>query len=244
MINIQFDKSIFLTFLQDEEVKRRIIEIANVEKNNTNEKTIQYDIEKLQNELSKKEVEIKNLLETIQSQKYKINDYVDEKDAYDDIIFKIENERDKFKELLEKQIRMFGNISDIYNLYRMLSDETKAEIKGIFKRDNIENFIVCGSQIDNIQMLWDYIKSKIIENENMDVENLKLIFNYFFEKYNEIHDGCMYDRLNVNINDEFDTNIHTRSSDSKASGEVKEVLLEGYKNSYTNKVERKSIVRL
>ena len=262
MINIQLDKKKFLAFLQDEDIKKKILEITSTQSESnesTNEaKNLEEKIKQLQEILQSKEKKIEEISKIITNQMDEINSYKIKLEDYNykiqECIFKneeykkenkqLEKSKNEINNLLINEKEKYKNISNIYRIYKNLTYETKEEIKGIFKKESVENFLFCGAQFENLQMLWDYIKNKIIENKSTDVDNLKLIFDYFFDQYNKIHDEEIYSRLYVNKNDEFDTDIHTRSSESKASGYVKEILLVGYKNKYTNNIERKSVVLL
>lgn len=245
MDSIQLNKAMFLELLEDEEVKEKILQITNRQnKHIENSENINQDIKKLQETLQSKESEIERFSKEIINQNEQINNYkltIEECKRENN---KLKQEIQEINDILIKEKMKYEEISHVYNLYENLNDEIKEEIKGIFKNQGLENFIFCGAQFENIQMLWDYIRKKMIENEYTCLENLKFIFDYFFNQYNKIYEEEIYCRLNVNLEDIFDTEIHTRSSNSKASGNIKEVLLKGYKNKYTNKVERKSVVRL
>lgn len=154
-------------------------------------------------------------------------------------ILKKENKLFLQKEL-DFYIKQFENQIKAYTLYKELSPRAIKSLENIFKGDSIDTFIACGIQEDNINSLWYYIKNEIIEERNEDIENLKFIFEYFFNLY--IIPNDYYISQDVKIGDKFDTSIHIAHSKGKASGEVKEVLLRGYLNKNIKKVINKSVV--
>lgn len=171
-------------------------------------------------EISEKEIANKilhNEIETVKKEK----------------ILPLEKKLDFYREQFENQMR-------VYMLYKELSPRAIKSLENIFKGDSIDTFIACGIQEDNINSLWYYIKNEIIEERSEDIENLKFIFEYFFNLYIVPNDYCT--SQDVKIGDRFDTGIHLAHSKGKAIGEVKEVLLRGYLNKNTKKVINKSVV--
>ena len=117
-------------------------------------------------------------------------------------ILKKENNLSLQKEL-DFNIKQFENQIKVYTLYKELSPRAIKSLENIFKGDSIDTFIACGIQEDNINSLWYYIKNEIIEEKIEDINNLKIIFEYFFNLYIIPNDYCI--SQDVKIGDNFDT---------------------------------------
>ncbi|MGL4671774.1 hypothetical protein, partial [Cetobacterium sp.] len=136
--------------------------------------------------------------------------------------------------------KQFENQIKVYTLYKELSPKAIKSLVNIFKGDTIDAFMACGIQEENINSLWYYTKTEIVEDRTEDVQKLKFIFEYFFNLYT-IPNDC-YTLQDLKIGDKFDTDIHTAHSKGKASGEIKDILFRGYLNKNTKKLINKSVV--
>lgn len=165
----------------------------------------------------------------------------------EDIMQKLENTK-KENTNLNNKIVYFDNryreLENIYSKYNGLSQDAREGLAGIFKDSNsIDLFLFSVAEYDKLEMLWDFIRNSIVnECHKEDIEDMNEIFNYFFNKYNEVSNG-IYKRIEVRIGEDFDTEYHIRKG-NKPSGEIKEVLLLGFINKNTNKVIKKTVVSL
>ena len=75
------------------------------------------------------------------------------------------------------------------------------------------------------------------------METLWDIFVYSIELVNASQAQPLYEIMDTKVGEQYDTSVHTASDDSAAQGSVVEVLLRGYKNTFTNKIIKKSIVK-
>ncbi len=162
------------------------------------------------------------------------------------LIYKNLTEKDeKLDNMVKNYLQMEKNylvLQNIYLIYENLSEEVKNELSDIFKGNDVETFVFCGAQYDNIEMLWDFIKDKIIQGETKEVESLEKIFDYFFKKYNTIYDEPLYEF--IDDEEEYDSKLHTKIKDSKTNKKIKSILLRGYKNTSTSKVIKKTLVKI
>jgi len=141
-----------------------------------------------------------------------------------------------YRESFEEDLRT-------YELYTQLLDNTKTSLKGIFKDDTLKGFIACGIQDRNISSLWDYIKDEIREEKNADIPKLKSIFNFLFERYQMAYP--IFNLQEVEEGNIFDDFKYIRHNSSKeVSGTISEVVFKGWINNKTNKVIKKSIVKM
>ena len=144
----------------------------------------------------------------------------------------------EFKAQFEKSVNLF-------NKYKNLSEDTLYSLENVFLIRDFSSFLYCGVQYDNIEALWDFIKSEINRNKsNKDIKVLKEIFYYFFDAHNKIYDSPKYELLKyeTEIGDNFDDDFHIRGNNSKPSGEIREILLYGYKIINNDRVMKKSVV--
>lgn len=162
------------------------------------------------------------------------------------LIYKNLTEKDeKLDNMVKNYLQMEKNylvLQNIYMIYENLSDDIKSELSDVFKGNDVETFVFCGAQYDNIEMLWDFIKDRIIQGETKEVESLEKIFDYFFKKYNTIYDEPLYEF--IDDEEEYDSKLHTKIKDSKTNKKIKSVLLRGYKNTSTSKVIKKTLVKI
>lgn len=181
--------------------------------------------------------------EKIENLKNKIKEYEDLLDFKEKELnkFKEKSETDnlKIKELESKAFEI-TKVETLYNNYKKLDGVVKEELSGIFKGDTLEDFIACGVQSKNISGIWDICKKSIL-NENLDSKEIVNIFEYFFQMFNKTYDDSLYTYINVNIKDRFNSDIHFALG--RASGEIREVLLKGYKDR-SGKAVKKSVVLL
>ena len=138
----------------------------------------------------------------------------------------------------------FQHEINVFECFRNLSSGLKTSLSGIFRGDSLNHFLYCGVQKSNIELLWDTIKLRVIDGNVEEFEELNSIFMYFFNAYNSIFEKPLYELQSVNENEKFDNEKHMRTTSSRASGEVKQIVFKGYINTNSKKIERKSIVQL
>ena len=200
------------------QLKSKVEIITNLEKENSDLKV------KYTNQQQKLECE-KNEIEKINA-KYQL----------------IYGEAKQLQENLSYYKDKYKTLNSTYECFKNLKCEIHKELTNVIKIENSEIFLCSGVQWDNIEALWSFISYKLNEYDENEIEILINTFKYFFERYNEIH--RLYALLDVNINDQFDEDLHTRASNSCVTGKISEVLLNGYKNIRTSKIVQKSIVRV
>ena len=143
--------------------------------------------------------------------------------------------------VLKEELNNFCNFNHYYKLYSSLNDESKNRLSQVFKTNNIENFVSCGVQTRNIEILWEIAKKTIISGNEADGKKITDILYFFIHINNLTYDRPMYYLIEKDENEEFDP--HTHFSLGLQSGKIKEVLLKGYKDR-TGKVIKKSIVNI
>lgn len=165
-------------------------------------------------------------------------------DSLKDEIIKELDKREGIKQVSQKKSEErddFKNITEAYEMYKELSERGKNSLSNILKGNNIEQFMVCGSQWNTIESLWEYIRNEVIENRQEDLKNLKGIFKYFFNLY-ALYDGENYCFQDIPDIERFDTEKYIAHPKGKSAGKVGEILLKGYINKRRGKIEKKSVV--
>lgn len=165
----------------------------------------------------------------------------------------LEEKKSKIAEVENKNVNLSNRVNfyrdsfqedlKVYEIYTQLSDSTKSSLKGIFKDDSLKGFLACGIQDRNINSLWEYIKDEIREGQNEDIPKLKEVFTFLFARYQMAYP--IFELQKVEVGNTFDEFNHIRHSDSKeVSGSISEVSFLGWINIKTNKVVKKSIVKM
>lgn len=204
------------------------------------------NLEKEISDLKEREKDLRNKLDILNKEKLNLSNR--NKDLEDKLENKISeneilNKEDlKLKKRIEK-LKSFEKWTNIYEKYKSLSGEVRNSLSGIFKGDDIPTFIYCGLQENNINNLWEYMKSLALNGEE-EVCLLSEIFFNFFDAYNLIYENPLYQKQNVQIGDEFDDELYIRTSGSNPAGNIKKIILEGYILKSNKKIIKKSIVEL
>ena len=155
----------------------------------------------------------------------------------------LQNSKNSLHDKVEFYKANFADELKAYERYGSLSAETRESLKGIFKDNSLSGFVTCGVQEKNIHSLWEYLKSEIIEQKNRDVDTLVEIFDYLFARYLMAYP--QYKKQEVHVGENFNTDIHIRdSSSSSVSGAISKIMLYGWVNTKTEKIVKKSLVRI
>jgi small-conductance mechanosensitive channel len=235
----------FLEFLEKPKVQQKIQEITNQDKKQesqekTKEEELMGIIDNLKKLLGVKESDNKELEQKIESLRGEKQTLIYDNQELSNTL-QIKNQ--ELKKQLDFYRKNFESELRIYEKFISLSESTKSSLSGIFKGESLSNFIACGVQEKNIQNLWEYTKAEILEDSNDDISKLVEIFEFFFQRY--IIAYPIYESLDTQTQQSFDTELHIKHhSSSSSSGSVSKVYLQGYKNIKTDKIIKKSIVRV
>lgn len=143
---------------------------------------------------------------------------------------------------MQHYVEHFETLNIYYNNYISLGESVHRELENVIKVDCAENFLCSGTQWDNLEPLWDFISYKLDEYNDEKINKLIGIFEYLFERYNSV--TKIYSLLETQEGEELDEDLHTRASNSLVTGTISKVLLRGYKNIRTDRVIKKSMVRV
>lgn len=150
---------------------------------------------------------------------------------------------DAYKELGQYR-DIYAEPERIYGEYMKLDPSLRQRLSGMISDKSAVAFISSCSRKENLEALWDYIKTLLMTpgSEDAAIPVLSEIFDYFFDLFNESSDKPVYVRSSVNIGARFDDEQHIRGREGKAQGRIKEVLLLGYSSVNTGNAVRKSVV--
>ena len=160
-----------------------------------------------------------------------------------DLTQKLQYEQSLVLELKDKldELKIFVKAKNVFDVFNGLSAETKKRLEGIFASNSFEGFISNGVQFDNISMVWEFIKRKIIEKDTVDTDGLLQIFKFFFELYNFGFQSPRYVLLEPKVGDNFDRNSSSIIG-TATTGLVTKVLIPGYKDLKTEKVNKAMVM--
>lgn len=136
----------------------------------------------------------------------------------------------------------FGLIRQHYADYMKLDESIRHDLKRVIQADHIMSFYSSGIQWENIEALWEWLSYQLDTLALGNREILIRTFYYFFEQYNHAMED--YELLEVHTGESFDEELHTRASQSNVAGAISEILLKGYKRKRTQKLTKKTIVRV
>lgn len=140
------------------------------------------------------------------------------------------------------QTELSQRLSAVYNAYEKyhkLSDYSKKLLSGIFRRDDFEGFVAGGVQEKALAEIWKAAKEQI---DKPDQPLIWDIFCTFLALYNKSQKQDRYTIENTQPGSQYDETRQMIYKDSKAQGTIKQVKLLGYRNTYSNKIEYKTIV--
>lgn len=237
-------KELFFSFLEEDKTKKKIINILMED-----EDLIGWLKEKIfKNENSRENIENKKLIEKLKdeikelkniNEKYEKR-YMESQNEIKNILNEKEKIQREYEEEFAKLSGVFQEEKRIFKIYKSLDGKMRNELDEIFKGDSIEDFICCGVQYKNIDMLWEISKRAVLAKEE-NFQGTVEIFNYFFEKFSKTYKVPLYRKLSVSIEDKFDPNYHI--SCGSASGYVEKIYLNGYMDR-DRKVIKKAVVEL
>ena len=189
--------------------------------------------------------ELNSLKETVVAFKKENEELTKKTSKSDAIIEDLQTKQDKIKvELSEKlselegykqRYDIFVKAESLFSTYQSMSDETKKRLESIFEAESYTGFISNGLQWENISILWNFMKKKIIESDMADIQILIPIFRFFFDFYNSGLRESRYSLLEPKVGTSFDKNTCAVVG-SGMDGKITEVFLPGYKDLKTDEV--------
>ena len=148
--------------------------------------------------------------------------------------------------LQEQLDARFSRGWELFEQYLNVSEHTRQILhNGVFTQEaSFMSFICGGAQLTALDRLWDALRDCVLRGQQDDAEILWDIFEYCLELVNASRTQAKYEILSVKVGDSFDSDCHTEGPNSKAQGIVRGVYLQGYRNTYSDRIMKKSIVQV
>ena len=208
------------------------------------------EVESLKAEKERSEKQINDL-------KTQMEEYRAEKKKHDEESLRMKEEKKNLsgevKDLqtknhaLQEQLdARFSRGWELFEAYRKVSEHTRQILhNGVFTQEaSFMSFICGGAQLTALDRLWDALRDCVLRGQKDDAEILWDIFEYCLELVNASRTQAKYEILSVKVGDSFDSDCHSEGPNSKAQGIVREVYLQGYRNTYSDRIMKKSIVQV
>lgn len=224
-----------LTALKVPQIQRRIKEIV-TEDNKITELLETGDKKQLPDQ-------ILYLTQALNNEKEKRAHMEQEKEYLEKELQLIEKDRKVLRRDNECFLENYGTLNDHYQSYISLGKEIHKELSRVLSTASPDQFLCWGSQWGNIEALWQFMDISLVQNRHglETIEVLRDIFDYLFELYSNATGN--YERISTAVGDIFDEECHKRFGESRVSGRITQVLLQGYRGVYNKKIQ-KSIVRI
>ena len=156
---------------------------------------------------------------------------------------KLLNELMSAKDTIQTLKKQFEVPVKYFEMYKTLSVSVRRGLENVINdRDQIAFMVSCSCE-NNLSSIWEYIKDLSANTDSNDFNVLSSIFDYFFDVFNASLSEPKYKRDDVEIGDELDDDYHDRCSGSATSGEIKKIVLKGYRSVNTGKIIHKSLVK-
>ena len=148
--------------------------------------------------------------------------------------------------LQEQLDARFSRGWELFEAYRKVSEHTRQILhNGVFTQEaSFMSFICGGAQLTALDRLWDALRDCVLRGQQDDAAILRYFFEYCLELVNASRTQSKYEILSVKVGDSFDSDCHSEGPNSKAQGIVRKVYLQGYRNTYSDRIMKKSIVQV
>ena len=180
------------------------------------------DLKREKGELEQKKIELEQDNKDLKREKGELE--------HDNIDLKVVNEK------------KFPNGWGLYQELDKSSDETKECLSKCMKCASFSSFICSGAQLQNLEFIWDEaLKAK--RNNEQYADLFWRIFVYCTKLVNLAREQELIVILEPKLGDRFYSEIHsTTGTNSTAQGEVRDIILPGYRNTFKKEIKRKSNV--
>lgn len=204
----------------------------------------------LENEMKTLRTKNEELLSKLESNKSYINNLESDVNTLKEKIEKLGKEKDSISlelkssnETLQRFKEQFENPIKYLEMYRSLSYSVRSGLENVIIDTNEITFIASCTNENNLSSIWEYIKEISNDTDSDDFKVLNLIFDYFFNVFNNSLSEPKYKRDDVEIGDDLDDDYYDRCYGSATSGEITRVIIKGYKSRNTGKIIHKSLVK-
>lgn len=145
---------------------------------------------------------------------------------------------------VKSRLQPFLTIETAYAVFLKLSKPAMQGLARIFPNPDVEGFIACCVQMENIEAIWDYAKTRCVSGEMQDVPALAKLLVFCLSMHNLTFSPARIVQQVVNVGEPFDVEKHIRGHDSKPAGAIAAIDLPGYVNIQSGKILKKTVVRM
>lgn len=139
----------------------------------------------------------------------------------------------------------FAQGKELYENLEHVDDYIRSLLDGAIPRKGFEAFIIGLAQDRSLPFVWDAVREAM--RKGCETDELTVLWNLFEYSVALVNAGKSQDIYaidDVHEGDVFDVDEHTLVDGSRAQGSITEVVLPGYRNTYSGRIERKSLVRI
>lgn len=243
-------KKRLLQFLEDEDVKKKLREVFEENKNSG----LSF-IDNVKNKsLTMEDIKKSDVYQELYDEYSRLkNDFEQKVKMLKNEAGKLEEARDEWKkkaESLEKDNIKYKNIAEqfedvIYNfnLYCGLSPQILSNASKIIDVKYPLAFIITASDKENVLAFWDVVKYMCDDLSKDELTKIEKLLSYFIMLLNRRYSNDIFALMNNEIGASFDDYRHIRSNNcNRYQGTVARVILAGIWNNKKECAERKSIV--
>lgn len=238
-----------LGVLENKRVSNKIYEIVNKSPTSSKYKDDNVKLNQTCSEQKEKISEIeannKTLLEKNSQLNSQLSDYQQlciQKEQMEKDYTHLQEEFEKKRQELAQQQNKYANFDiplAFFNLYKNLPEELKKKNLNFISEQTVFAFVSTG--IMNLERFWDFIKEEYLAGRLENLEQLKRIFDFFFEMKNE--SGQAYSRNECSVGENFNSENHIMMLGGKNLSTVAEVVFLGFSDN-KGKIIRKTIVKV
>ena len=221
-----------LRLLDDSEVQEMILKIVAEPK-----KFLTQDADKI----SKLEKELNNL----RGENYRLkNELAKAQRCVQNLQRDLDAANDKISELDSQLNERFARGWELFQKYQLVGSHARELLQGVFPREDFMAFICGGAQVDSLGTLWDVLRECVMNRRQQDAQILSEVFEYCLKLVNSSKAQASYSILPVNVGERFDSDVHSEAPGSRAQGKISVVYLPGYRNDYSGRIIKKSVVQV
>lgn len=183
--------------------------------------------------------QIENLKTTEETSKGEIGRLTEKQKTLENKNTELERKNEK----LDFRYKKYERIEQAYEEYKTLPEDIQIRLQNVFPRGNLFAFMTAGTKWENITGLWNFAKRRIIEKDISDIDKVLDLLEFLFEVYNKQYSKTMYEFMDVNVGDKFDSDLHNIIG-INTDGIVSKVWLKGIYDVKNKKVLCKTLIEV
>ena len=146
------------------------------------------------------------------------------------------------EELLNNIKSTFDGVIRCFEKYKKLSDDVRHYLLQFISDKDEIHFISSCTILVNLEKIWDHAKDMYLLGQDQDAEILTDIFYYCFNVFVQSSPKADYRLDDSQAGQQFDDDKHAKGTNSRSSGNISEVLLQGFYSVNTGKFIKHTLV--